>query len=118
VTLIRRPARDRSSPGVVERPVQIPALSRVRQHARILDSNFHREVGWRSAKGLQRQVHKYGPARLESACERALVFGARSYKPVERMLKLGRETTPLPGAEPAERAPIAHENVRGPEYYN
>lgn len=85
---------------------------------RILDSNFHREVGWRSAKGLQRQVHKYGPARLEAACERALVFGARSYKPVERMLKLGRESIPLPGAEPEQSAPIAHENVRGPDYYH
>ena len=85
---------------------------------RILDSNFHREVGWRSAKGLQRQVHKYGPTRLEAACERALVLGARSYKPVERMLKLGRESMPLPGAEPAESAPIAHENVRGPGYYH
>lgn len=85
---------------------------------RILDSNFHREVGWRSAKGLQRQVHKYGPTRLEMACERALIFGARSYKPVERMLKLGQEATPLPGREPPERAPIAHENVRGADYYN
>jgi transposase len=85
---------------------------------RILDSNFHREVGWRSAKGLQRQVHKYGPARLEAACERALILGARSYKPVERMLKLGRESTALPGEEPAEPRPIAHENVRGPAYYN
>ena len=85
---------------------------------RILESNFHREVGWRSAKGLQRQVHKYGPARLEAACERAFVLGARSYKPVERMLKLGHDSLPLPGAEPVESAPIAHENVRGPAYYN
>jgi transposase len=85
---------------------------------RILESNFHREVGWRSGKGLQRMGQKYGHARLESACERALVLGARSYKPVERMLKLGRESVPLPGHEPEERAPIEHENVRGPGYYH
>lgn len=85
---------------------------------RILESNFHREVGWRSAKGLQRQVHEYGPVRLEAACGQALVLGARSYKPVERMLRLGRESMPLSGAEPAESAPIAHANVRGPAYYN
>ena len=85
---------------------------------RILDSNFHREIGWRSAKGLQRVTSIHGPARAERACAHALVFGARSYKPVERMLKLGRESLPLPGEEPVERAPIDHENVRGPDYYH
>jgi hypothetical protein len=85
---------------------------------RIMESNFHREVGWRSCKGLQRLAGKYGPTRLERASEHALVFGARSYKPVERLLKLGRESLPLPGEEEAERAPIAHENVRGPNYYH
>jgi hypothetical protein len=34
------------------------------------------------------------------------------------MLKLGRETISLYGDEPNERAPIAHGNVRGPEYFN
>jgi hypothetical protein len=34
------------------------------------------------------------------------------------MLKLGQEAMPLPGHEPPERAPIAHENVRGADYYN
>jgi len=85
---------------------------------RILSANFHREVGWRSGKGLQRQVHEHGPARLEAACERALKLGARSYKPVERMLKLGRESMQIAEAEGTERAPIAHENVRGPGYYH
>ena len=85
---------------------------------RILESNFHREIGWRSAKGLQRVTGTYGPARAERACAHALVLGARSYKPVERMLKLGRESLPLPGDETAERAPIEHENVRGPGYYH
>lgn len=86
--------------------------------ARIMESNFHREVGWRSCRGLQRVTGKYGPARAERACAHALMFGARSYKPVERMLKLGRESLPLPGEEEKEREPIAHENVRGPDYYH
>lgn len=85
---------------------------------RIFDTNPFRETGWRSVKGLQRVAKKYGATRTEAACERALLFGARSYKPVERMLKLGLETTPLPGHEPEERAPVAHENVRGPGYYH
>ena len=85
---------------------------------RILESNFHREIGWRSCKGLQRVTNIHGAVRAERACAHALVFGARSYKPVERLLKLGRESLPLPGEEPVERAPIEHENVRGPDYYH
>jgi transposase len=85
---------------------------------RIMESNFYREIGWRSARGLRRVTDKYGAVRAERACAHALVFGARSYKPVERMLKLGRESMPLPGEETVERAPIEHENVRGPGYYH
>lgn len=85
---------------------------------RIFESNPVREVSWRSAKGLQRVCGRYGPKRTEAACQRALHLGARSYKPVERMLRLGREQIPLPGEEPAERASIVHANVRGPDYYH
>jgi transposase len=85
---------------------------------RILQSNPVREMSWRSGKGLQRLFGKYGPARTEAACARALHLGARSYKPIERLLKLGREEMPLPGEEPAERPSIAHDNVRGPDYYH
>ncbi len=82
---------------------------------RIMDANPIREQGWRSAKGLQRLATKYAPDRIEAACAHAIHFGARSYKPVERLLLLGREQMPLPDATPA---PIAHENVRGPDYFH
>jgi transposase len=82
---------------------------------RILDANPIREQGWRSAKGLQRLAGKYGEERVEAACAHALHFGARSYKPVERLLVLGREQLPLPDTTPKT---IAHENVRGPGYFN
>jgi transposase len=85
---------------------------------RILQSNPYREAAVRSACGLRSLAKKYGDQRTEAACERALCLGANSYRPVERILKLGRETMPLPGAAPAERTPIAHGNVRGPDYYN
>jgi transposase len=81
---------------------------------RIMDANPIREQGWRSAKGLQRLAAKYGNERLEVACAHAMHFGARSYKPVERLLALGREQLPLP--ETAKT--IAHENVRGPGYFH
>ena len=84
---------------------------------RLLDANPIREQGWRSAKGLQRLSQKYGDARVEAACAHALRFGARSYKPVERLLALGREQLALPNTgEPT--TPIAHENVRGPGYFH
>jgi transposase len=85
---------------------------------RILESNPIREAAVRSTLGLRSAAKKYGALRTERACETALRLGARSYKPVERMLKLGRETMALYGDEPSERAPIAHGNVRGPEYFN
>jgi hypothetical protein len=84
---------------------------------RLLDANPVREQGWRSAKGLQRLGKKYGEARLEAACGHALHFGARSYKPVERLLELGREQLELPGASEQTTA-VSHENVRGPDYFD
>jgi len=84
---------------------------------RLLDANPVREHGWRSAKGLQRLAQKYGPARVEAACAHALHFGARSYKPIERLLELGREQLELPGTDEAT-TPVTHENVRGPGYYH
>jgi transposase len=85
---------------------------------RLLDANPVREQGWRSARGLQRIGEKYGAARTELACERALRFGARSYKPVANILALGRESAGLLEDEPEERLAIMHENVRGPDYYH
>jgi transposase len=85
---------------------------------RLLDANPVREQGWRSARGLQRVGEKYGPVRTELACERALRFGARSYKPIANILALGRESAGVLEDEPEERLAIMHENVRGPGYYH
>jgi hypothetical protein len=85
---------------------------------RILNANPVREAAVRSTLGLRSVARKYGEARTERACETALRLGAQSYKPVERMLRLGREAMPLHGDEPTQRAPIAHSNVRGPGYFH
>jgi hypothetical protein len=59
------------------------------------------------------------PERIENACARALRFGATSYKPVERMLRLGLDLRPLPGeADYVDVKTPAHGNIRGPGYYN
>jgi transposase len=85
---------------------------------RILDANPVREHGWRSAKGLQRLAKKYGDARVEAACEHAMHFGARTYKPIERLLKLGREQLAPADPTTTTTSTITHENVRGPGYYH
>jgi transposase len=85
---------------------------------RLIDANPVHEMGWRSARGLQRIGEKYGVERTELACARAVRLGARSYKTVANILALNRETVPLPGDEPSEAAVILHENVRGPGYYH
>ena len=76
-------------------------------------------MAWRSAWGMRRLDDDYPPERIEAACRRALRFGARSYKPLARMLKLGRDQHPLPDDSATEPEPetIEHGNVRGPEYY-
>jgi hypothetical protein len=56
-------------------------------------------------------------ARIEAACKRALVAGARSYTNVESILKHGLDQQPL--VAPAQASPpLDHENIRGADYYN
>ncbi len=86
--------------------------------ARILTANPYRDAAVRSAVGVRSLAKRYGNERLERACATALRFGANSYTPLERMLRLRREGIAIAGEEPDERAPIEHENVRGPEYFN
>ena len=85
--------------------------------ARLLDVHPIREQGWRSAKGLQRLERAFGRERLEQACARGLELGVRSYKPIERLLKLGREAAPQATDAPTFLPPV-HANVRGPAYFH
>ena len=85
---------------------------------RILSRSPFPEQAWRSGRGLKRMGEKYDNQRVEIAAARALRFGANSYKPVERMLKLGLDQQPLAEDERGEDSgTVEHENVRGPEYY-
>ena len=92
-----------------------PCTTRLMQ--RILCRSPFPEQSWRSGRGLKRMGEKYGSQRTEVACERALRFGAQSYKPVQRMLKLGLDQHPLSEDVPTDEGTIEHENVRGPDYY-
>ena len=83
---------------------------------RVLASRPHPQQGFRTCLGVMRLGKDYGAERLEAACRRALRLNALSYKSVESILARGLENQPLP--EPAAPTPpIAHTNLRGPQYY-
>jgi transposase len=81
---------------------------------RIFESRAIQQQALRSALGLRRVGLKYGATKTERACGIALRYGASSYKPVERILRHGGEEENTS----ASPAPIAHENVRGPDSFN
>jgi transposase len=86
--------------------------------AAILADRPHPEQGYRSCLGLLRLGRRYGDARLEAACARALRVGARSYRHVDAILTHGLDRAPLQDAAPA--APVlipAGDHLRGPAYY-
>ena len=64
-------------------------------------------------------ARKYGDARLEAACARAVHLGAKSRKSVASILARGLDRQPLQGSlyEEIPQFP-AHANVRGPQYYH
>jgi hypothetical protein len=83
---------------------------------KILASRAHPEQGYRACLGLIRLGEQYGPDRLEAACLRALALQSPSYKSVQVILQQSLDREPLPEKPPATPA-IAHENVRGADYY-
>jgi hypothetical protein len=85
----------------------------------ILIERPHPEHGLRSCRGLRSLLRAYPPERLEAACERALVAGARSYTNVESILKHGLDRQPLIKTEQSDAPPpsLDHENIRGADYY-
>lgn len=85
----------------------------------ILTERPHPEQGYRSCLGILRLAKRYSNTRLEAACARALLGGARSYRHVESILKNGLDASPLasPDPEPATAGP-SHPNIRGRSYYH
>lgn len=91
-----------------------PACARLVQQ--IMESRPHPEQGFRSALGIMRLGKAAGPQRLEAACQRALHFGACTYRSVESILKHRLDQQPLEPELPLN--PPDHANVRGRGYYN
>ncbi|HXX65771.1 MAG TPA: IS21 family transposase, partial [Polyangiaceae bacterium] len=90
---------------------QTAALARA-----ILAERPHPEQGYRSCLGILRLAKRYGEARVEAACARAMTAGARSYRHVESILKHGLDRV-APNESTLTQLPLVHGNVRGRGYY-
>ena len=76
----------------------------------------HPEQGYRACLGLLALARRYGEARLEAACARAVLLGSLTRKSVQSILMRGLDRLATP--EPEATALPLHENVRGPGYYH
>lgn len=95
-----------------------PHTAAVVEH--VIRSKPHPEQGYRSALGLLRLSDRFGAARLESACERAIAIGSAGYRTVKTMLKQRMEQAPLFEQSTTQdpTASLGSVNVRGRRYYN
>lgn len=86
--------------------------------ARLISSRPRPTLAIRSCRGLVFLSKRYGPARLEAACQRAIMAGAIRQLSVRLMLEKGLESVPLPVTETdLVCSPQIHENIRGASYY-
>jgi transposase len=84
----------------------------------LLTDRPHPEMGYRSCLGLLSLARRYGHARLEAACRRALAIGSPTRKSVLSILQGGLDSQPLPTASAqADWIGPDHDNLRGAAYY-
>ena len=70
-------------------------------------------------KGLISVTKKYGEARLEQACSYGVIQGAYSSKSIASILENNLDQSALTNQVTAVSAPVlAHENIRGSQYYH
>jgi transposase len=72
----------------------------------------HPEETLRSAQGILRLARDFTPAQLEGACQRALELQTYSYRAVRALIETPAPTDPAPMA-----LDLAHDNLRGPDYF-
>lgn len=92
-----------------------PATAKVVQA--ILESKPHPESGYRACLGILKLAKTFTDARLEAACQRALLLGIYSYQSLKSILKNSLDRQPLLDLG-SERSGPKHDNVRGGDYYD
>lgn len=83
----------------------------------LMEQRRYPEQSYRSCMGIIRLSKKYHKHRVEDACKRARMIGARTYRSIHSILKNGLDQTPITKPE-VEIEPIDHSNIRGPFYYH
>lgn len=73
------------------------------------------EQGYRSCMGLIQSVHKYGDARVEAACRKALELHSTYYTTIINILKNGQDKQQETGSTANIPTPY-HENLRTAEW--
>lgn len=90
--------------------------------SRLIEMTFegksHPEEAYRRSFGILKLAKRFGDARLESACTRALRMEATSYSSVKSILTTGLDRLPVvpPNTEPHLFSD--HQNVRGSNYFS
>jgi len=82
-----------------------------------LEHRPHPEQGYRACRGLLALVRRYSAERLEAACARAMAIRAPNLGSVTNILKSGLDRQSSLFAA-TDSPTIAHDNVRGPDYYH
>lgn len=84
----------------------------------LLFNRPHPEMGYRSCLGLLGLAKRYGNARLEVACQHALLLGSPTRTSVRSILQRGLDALPPAKGEESHPVALRHENVRGANYYH
>ena len=79
----------------------------------ILASRRHPEQAYRTCLGILKLANSSSPQLLEAACGMALDCHATSYKVVKRILETKKDVLETS----SQLEPVAHENIRGQNYY-
>lgn len=82
----------------------------------LIQSRAFPQQAYRACLGVLRLSQRYGEARLEKACLKAVALGMTRYQQIDSLLKKKLEETPLsPVSVPVLSL---HDNIRGPLYYH
>lgn len=85
-----------------------------------LENRPHPEQGYRACLGLLNLAKRYGEARVDAACQRALSIGSPTRKSIKSILEANLDQHP--DLFPAPDNPLStrvpqHSNVRGADYF-
>ncbi|MCI0463753.1 MAG: IS21 family transposase [Gemmataceae bacterium] len=85
---------------------------------RVMAGRRHPEEGFRACRGIIGLCDKYGGGRVEAASQRALRYGACSYKYIRSILVGGLDRVADAADDSRQPSLPLHENVRGGGYYH